>query len=253
MTGTPNDVLRSWRVSRRLSHAELAQLLRRAGADLGEPNQANKHLIMRWESGHTRSCRPNYARALEHATGLPVEALGFPPRVTEDGRGGFNLAAEPDADRVQPEPRPMAGEHSGVWLSVYEYYSSGRNGTFEGRHHVVLLHYGTRLTVNSLSANQADPESTAPGSVLTMALNVDRNVVTGTWREDTDPAGYYRGASYYGAIQMLVEPTGQRMVGKWLGFGREFAVNSGPWELRKLSDSVSKTTLDRFSRRSDVG
>lgn len=244
VTGTPNVVLQNWRHSQRLSQSELALLLRRAGKDLGEPNRANKLLIMRWESGQVRSPGPNYQRALEHATGLPLEALGFPPRVTPDGRGGFNLAAEPD-DSVQPrQQKPMAGEYSGVWLSTYEYYSSGRNATFEGQHHVVVLHYGGRLTVNSLAPRPPDQ-----GSTLSMTLNVDRNVVSGSWREDTDPDGYYQGATYHGVIQLLVEPTGRKMAGKWLGFGRAFDVNSGPWELRKITDSVSKVTLDAYSRR----
>lgn len=249
MGGTPNTMLRNWRVSQRLSQAEFAQQVRRAGADLGEPNRCDKRLVIRWETGTTRTCRPVYQRAIEHATGLPLEALGFPPRVTSDGRGGFNLAAVPGDSVQKPERKPMAGEFSGVWLSTYEYYSSGRNATFEGRHHVVLLHYGHRLTVNSLSANRLDPAEADPGSQLSMALNVDRNVATGTWREDTNPDGYYRGATYHGCIQLLADPTGKRMTGKWLGFGRAFEINSGPWELRKVSESLSKATLDEYSRR----
>jgi len=33
---------------------------------------------------------------------------------------------------------------------------------------------------------------------------------------------------YFGALQMLVEPTGRRMAGKWVGFGKEFDGNTGP-------------------------
>ena len=33
-------------------------------------------------------------------------------------------------------------------------------------------------------------------------------------------SGSYAGGVYFGAIQMLAEPTGRRMAGKWTGFGR---------------------------------
>ena len=81
-----------------------------------------------------------------------------------------------------------------------------------------------------------------------MDLTVDGNVVTGTWVEQTEPGGYYRGARYHGAIQMLAEPTGRRMVGKWVGFGKEMDVNTGPWELVFQDASTTKATLDRYNQ-----
>lgn len=80
-----------------------------------------------------------------------------------------------------------------------------------------------------------------------MDLSVDGNVVTGTWTERTDPAGHYRGARYHGAIQLLAEPTGRKMVGKWVGFGKDMDVNVGPWELVFLDASTNKATLDRYN------
>ena len=62
-----------------------------------------------------------------------------------------------------------------------------------------------------------------PGSAdssLTMDLTANGNVITGTWVEQTSSDGYYRGARYHGAIQLLAEPTVRRLAGKWLGFGK---------------------------------
>lgn len=59
--------------------------------------------------------------------------------------------------------------------------------------------------------------------------------------------GYYNGARYHGAVQLLVEPTGRRMAGKWVGFGKDFDVNTGLWELRLVDGSTSKATLERYS------
>jgi len=82
-----------------------------------------------------------------------------------------------------------------------------------------------------------------------MDLTVDGAVITGTWTEVTDRDGYYRGARYHGVVQMMAEPTGRRIAGKWLGFGRDMDVNVGPWELVFLDSSTNKATLDKYNVR----
>jgi hypothetical protein len=37
------------------------------------------------------------------------------------------------------------------------------------------------------------------------------------------------------------------MAGKWVGFGKDFDVNTGPWELRLLDRSTSKASIERYS------
>lgn len=249
----PNDVLAAVRIGLRMSQDDFAKALRRAGEELGEPNDASKRLVQRWEAGVSRSCRPLYARALQHVTGRPVEALGFTmpipmARVHQDGTGGHDVEPGPEgvtapAEGPTPTPQASPDNYSGVWVSRYEYFSSSRDETFEAKHHVVILQHGNRLTVQSLPG-----ASTNADSPLSMDLSLDRNVVTGTWTEHTAADGYYQGARYHGCLQLLVEPTGRRMAGKWVGFGKDFDVNTGPWELRLLDRSTSKATLERYSQ-----
>lgn len=78
-TRTPNLALREQRTRLRLSQDEFAALIRRAGREIGEPNDCSKRLVQRWESGEHAACRPVYQRALEHATGQRIEELGFNP------------------------------------------------------------------------------------------------------------------------------------------------------------------------------
>lgn len=78
--------------------------------------------------------------------------------------------------------------YGGVWLSRYEYYSSGRGDTFTGAHHVVLVQHENRLTGQSLPGGSANPDSP-----LALDLTVDRNVVTGTWTSRLRPAATTRG------------------------------------------------------------
>ncbi|GLV83583.1 hypothetical protein Slala03_32720 [Streptomyces lavendulae subsp. lavendulae] len=146
---------------------------------------------------------------------------------------------------VSAQPTAQTGEEtfSGVWLSRYEFFSSSRGDSYEGKHYVVIVQHGNRLTVQSLPGASSNPDSP-----LTLDLTVDRNVVTGTWVEQTAADGYYNGARYHGAIQLLVEATGRRMAGKWVGFGKDFDVNTGPWELRLVDRSTSKATLQRYGQ-----
>ena len=249
MTATTNSTLRAVRMGMLMSQDDFARAIRAAGARVGEPNEANKRLVQRWESGDIAAPRPVYARALEAVTGLPIASLGFAvpvpnARVSSDGHGGHDV--EPPAVAARPtSPAPVAhGNYSGVWLSTYEYFSSGRDGKFTGRHYVVILQHGDRLTVRSLPGSAS--------SSLTMDLTVDGSVITGTWVEETEADGYYRGARYHGAIQMLAEPTGRQMRGKWVGFGKDLDVNTGPWELIFQDGSTGRATLDAYNRRPDT-
>ncbi|MBP0449066.1 XRE family transcriptional regulator [Kitasatospora sp. RG8] len=242
---TPNETFRAVRISLRLSQDEMARRLRDAGDAMGEPNDANKRLVQRWEAGDVRAPRPVYLRALEAVTKLPADRLGFqsihlPPRVADDGAGGHDVT--PLHPTELPAPGPAGDDYSGVWLSHYEFFSSSRANTYSGLHHVVLAHHGNRITATSLPGASSNPDSP-----LTLDLTVDRNVVTGTWTEQTANDGYYRGARYHGAIQLLVDPTGRHMAGKWVGFGKEFDVNTGPWELRLLDRSTADEVRRRYS------
>jgi DNA-binding transcriptional regulator YiaG len=248
----PNATLRAVRMGMLMSQDEFAKAVSGAGDRMGQPNGANKRIVQRWESGAIAAPRGNYARALEAVTGLPIESLGFTmpmamARVSGDGHGGHDVDLSPEGvappasgPAIQTSPR---ANYSGVWLSKYEYFSSGRDSKFTGLHYVVLIQHGNRLTVRSLP-----DASSNPNSPLTMDLTADANVVTGTWVEQTAQDGYYRGARYHGAIQLLIEPTGRRMVGKWVGFGKEFDVNSGPWELRLQDPSTGQKTIAKYSR-----
>ena len=112
---------------------------------------------------------------------------------------------------VLPLPEPANyGPFTGIWLSAYEYRSSGRDATFTSRHHVLLLQRGARLMVRSLPASE---------SQLSMDLGVNGRVITGTWTEQTKADGYYRGAVYTGAIQLLQE-SAERSAGSGWGSAR---------------------------------
>jgi len=158
---------------------------------------------------------------------------------------GLSLGATaPALASVEPAAAQAAAESdgnerlAGIWHSRYVYYSSGRTAEYEGVHHMVLHQQGNKLSGQSLP-NALD-------SLLTLDLLADGSVVTGTWIERTSPTGYYKGAIYHGAIQLLIDPTANGMRGKLLGFDRDAEVNSGVWELTRVAKSTSKSVARQF-------
>lgn len=153
---------------------------------------------------------------------------------------GLSLAAAAPAlaDFDAPVPAAPVGSSgprmSGVWHSRYVFPSTGRGGEFTGEHYVVLRQQGNRLTGQSLPNTE--------GSQLRLDLTMDAAVATGTWTERTSPTGYYKGATYHGTLQMIANPMGREMAGRWLGFGKDFKVNSGEWTLTWVDGSVSART-----------
>lgn len=232
MATSPNLALRAVREGLLLSQGELAVRLQRAGAP-----SASKRLVQRWEHGDTARPQAAHLRALEQVTRRSAEELGFSVPGADDGQA---------APRPPTEPAPAGValfSLSGVWLSRYHYPSSGRGATLTGLHYVVLLQHGSRLTVQSLPGASLNPDSP-----LSMDLTADGMTVTGTWTEQTAKDGYYKGARYHGAIQMLVDPTGRRLEGMWVGFGKDFSMNTGPWSLSFRTANRSRQSLAQFHR-----
>jgi transcriptional regulator with XRE-family HTH domain len=239
----PNVALRQARLALRLSQDEMALAIRDAGQRLGTPNGCTKRLVQRWEAGEVALPRAVYIRALEYLTGRPVASLGFdtaaerygldPEEVLTTGSGPWIPLADPKA-----KPGPLTG----IWLSGYDYESTGRGATFTSHHYVAVVQHGARLQVRSMPGSR---------SRLLMDLTANGQVLTGTWTEETNAAGYYQGAVYHGAIQFLLQPTGRKMTGKWVGFGRDFDLNTGPWSLELVTRSVTDETMKEYGRPVD--
>jgi transcriptional regulator with XRE-family HTH domain len=234
----PNTRLREIRAGLNMSQADLARAVRQAGQKIGEPNGCTPSQVRRWESGATTTPHPRYLRALQLATGQPAANLGF----RADERYGLDTQALGVGGAWYPEAEPQSetAPLNGIWLSRYEYESSGRGAWFASAHYVLVIQQAARVHVRSLPG-------TAPGRLL-MDLTVNGQAVTGTWTEETNPGGYYQGAVYHGAIQMLLEPSNRKMAGKWAGFGRDFDVNTGPWSLELVTHDTTPAAQEQYNR-----
>jgi transcriptional regulator with XRE-family HTH domain len=223
-----------------MSQDDLARNIRETGFRGGDPNGCTRNMVQRWESGKVKTPQPRYLIALERVLGQPAENLGF---AYEDlGVDRARVLADAGLDAAMPLPDPAAkydGPLTGIWLSAYEYESSSRNQVYTSKHYVIVLQRGARLQVRSLPAS---------ASQMSMDLSANGQVATGAWTEQTRTDGYYSGAVYHGAIQMIQDPTGRRMAGKWVGFGRDMSVNTGAWTLTLVDSEVGESAVDRWNR-----
>ncbi|GAA5118688.1 helix-turn-helix transcriptional regulator [Pseudonocardia adelaidensis] len=122
------------------------------------------------------------------------------------------------------QPRTVgASALAGRWSSTYRYHSTSRGADLEGTHVIDLRTEDGRLTGRSLAHPQR--------SVLDLDLLVNGTIASGAWTERTSPTGHYRAATYQGLIQLVIDPAGRQMVGRWLGVGKRFEVKSGEWRL----------------------
>lgn len=213
------------------------------GFGLADP-EASRHLLA------TLIERVDEMSAEELARSVASWAVQLDPALSRRSlllklSAGLSLAAADPAMAMKDSgpvtrrpPVSNVAELAGVWHSRYVYYSSGQEKELEGEHYVVLRHHSGRL------AGQSLPHSA--GSRLKLDLMVDGSVATGTWIEQTSPHGYYRGATYHGTVQLIVNPMGRAMSGRWLGFGRNFKINSGEWELAWVDASASKRTIRQY-------
>lgn len=222
-----------------MSQGDLAREIREAGFRAGDTNACTRTMVQRWEAGTTRRPQARYLLALEHVLGQPAASLGFADAVA--GTDRERTLADSGLDSAMPLPDPTAhyGPLTGIWLSRYEFESAGR-GVLSNQHYVMVLQRGAHLMARSLPVS---------ASRLSLELDVNGQVVTGTWTEQTSREGYYGGAVYNGAIQMLLAPTEHSMAGKWVGFGRRLEMKTGAWSLELVADSVGPEAVREYDKR----
>lgn len=121
-------------------------------------------------------------------------------------------------------------DFSGIWQSKYKYHSHSRDGEFEDKHLMRIYQRRNKLVIESL------PDLNE--SYVIMNVTVNNDLATGVWQETTNPQGYYKGATYHGALQLVINKDGKSMKGKWLGAGKDKAINEGPLEIKYIGKKV---------------
>jgi hypothetical protein len=235
---TANVRLKSAIEAAHFSQETLARKIQEAGYKYGYPNGCNRGTVHRWLDG--AQPQPHYVLLLEATLGQPAADLGIAYERYEMDRE--QMLADAGLDVLMPEPAEdtgvVYGPLTGIWLSEYSFPSSSRQKTYTSRHYVLILQRGKGLIIRSLPEQE---------STLALDLTVNGKMTKGNWTEITSGGGYYQGAVYDGTIQMEINQAGDRMKGKWLGFGRDPGeINDGPWAFTRVSSDYGRESRRKW-------
>lgn len=115
------------------------------------------------------------------------------------------------------------------WHCKYWYPSNKKPGTEE-----ISAYTGSIQKSDGQYVYESDP--TESKAYMFVRFTVNGDLATGTWHENTSPSGEFRGAIYGGAFQALVDDSGDKIDGKWVGIGQENGkrqIYTGRWLFEK--------------------
>lgn len=122
-----------------------------------------------------------------------------------------------------------AADYTGKWHCKYWFPSNQHVGKDVSEYDVTIQPSGNNLVLESL------PNEDKSYMFARMAL--DNRVVTGNWHENTSPSGEFKGAIYIGVFMLIIDPSDDRMEGKWIGNGQDngvLKIYTGRWELTRI-------------------
>jgi len=120
---------------------------------------------------------------------------------------------------------------SGFWRSEYTYKSSDHHEERKSIQYVRLLPKDHGFVMETVKkVNEA---------YMLARFSLDGSVATCSWQQSTSPKGDYKGTLYHGAGQLIISDDAKHMSGKWVGFGKNMEVKTGPWEFTYLGDDAS--------------
>ena len=123
-------------------------------------------------------------------------------------------------------------DFSGIWRSTFTFRSSVRGDKdFETNHYSVIHQKGPHLIIESLPNTD---------SYRLTRLTLDGRVAMGTWEQQFAEDSPYKGTRYWGAIELIIDEDGNAMHGKWVGFGRNMDVKTGPWRIERIGKKMPK-------------
>lgn len=117
---------------------------------------------------------------------------------------------------------------SGAWLSRY-YYQSGEATEMTSREHSVVFE-----RENDELVGRSMPQQDGSELTLHLRYNAADRILTGLWQVKTSQETTYKGAIFYGALQLILNETNTVARGKWVGFNSSRTkVKAGEWRIEK--------------------
>ena len=85
----------------------------------------------------------------------------------------------------------------------------------------------------------AKPVTTKEGRPFIIEGEIEGRYITGRWYDSA------KGATYFGAFQLVIDLVPNRMVGQWIGFSDSGKIKSGEWVWERLETLAPSTSTKR--------
>lgn len=126
---------------------------------------------------------------------------------------------------------------AGIWYSIF--WFTGKTGTIIHKQNIVKISaIGGRFSAKTIVGEDHH--------IIFWGSTKQDIYASGIW-EHTEPENFYHGSFHF-----VIDPEGDRLHGKWLGFNKKQIVAMGPWILVKLNNEKNifnkellKTTYSR--------
>lgn len=116
---------------------------------------------------------------------------------------------------------------TGIWFTIYFYKSKDRRIT--ERHLFLFRQFGTQVI--GFDLNGKNHKYQIRGSLE------QEMYLTGLWRNIVDRD------LYHGACQFVLNPKGDKMKGKWVGFDSNHEIQHGDWKWQLISQSTDRKSI----------
>ncbi|HSX34530.1 MAG TPA: hypothetical protein VLF62_02710 [Candidatus Saccharimonadales bacterium] len=127
----------------------------------------------------------------------------------------------------------MDYDFSGIWTSTYYYTSTRRGpGEYQSTHQMMGQRRGNHVVFESLPNDE--------GSFLLIRLKLDGRLANGGWEETSSPTGAFKGARFYGPVQLVLDEDGKAFRGLSLVTGRDMKVKTNRWEIVHRAQSPTR-------------
>lgn len=121
---------------------------------------------------------------------------------------------------------------SGIWRSSYSFSSSSPDAEFTDAYDVHIHRAGNLLIIQSVPNNK--------GSYILLRLTIDGRILTGTWYETTAADGHYKGVTYCGPLQMIMDEDGNAMRGMWVSADDDMKLQYGQQTVVRVEKNQKK-------------
>jgi hypothetical protein len=116
-------------------------------------------------------------------------------------------------------------DFSGMWECKFTYVNANEPEGGVSEYNVKVYQTGNQLVLQSVQSKL--------GNYFVARLTLDGEFLTGTWQEQAQPDGQYKGQIYNGVGMLRIDASGDAMKGKIVEYNNDMDIIAGDWNIAR--------------------